>query len=490
MLFQPTNIIPDMRSGIGFGVIDASDKMQVSWQVNGDYPVMTAFRIILYSNNAASTQLYDTGRLTTGCPFNGRTATGEVDFFSYNIAGTTLSSAGITNGNEYKFTITQYYMDNGAETSIVQSSASVFITRAEPSFSLVTPSVTSAEYTFSWNYSQAQGDTIEWLRYQIRVTVGGDDVTIYDSGNIYGTSVYQCTYSGFLAGTTYAIRAFGATSSGVPIETQWTTFVPSYSGDPPSGHINATCTTGYDSVFVDWSTATTVDTQDAWALYRKQSDQLTLQKIGEFPISQRSLYDFGAGSGQGPYSYYLFPAKSGDSSANPPTNTAYLSTALISEEVTPTRYYWALLETEENDDGIYRVLKEFDFKLNLSSGSITNNNDPNVMKNFTAMPTVQLSPSNYKSGSLSALVGKTSGGYYVQDTLALREAVMDLSTTQHILFLKSSKGDVMTISINGPITADITNTTKGQPQIVTVPWVEIDDTPVSLVAYPGDALFD
>ena len=78
----------------------------------------------------------------------------------------------------------------------------------------------------------------------------------------------------------------------------------------------------------------------------------------------------------------------------------------------------------------------------------------------------------------------------MQDTLALREAVMDLSTTQHILFLKSSKGDVMTISINGPITADITNTTKGQPQIVTVPWVEIDDTPVSLVAYPGDALFD
>ena len=109
MLFQPTNIIPDMRTGIGFGVIDASDKMQVSWQVNGDFPRMTGFVINIYSNDVASTNLLrvpSSGIGRTGCPFDGRDANGNVDFFTYNISGTTLSNAGITNGNEYKYSNT------------------------------------------------------------------------------------------------------------------------------------------------------------------------------------------------------------------------------------------------------------------------------------------------------------------------------------------------------------------------------------------------
>ena len=493
MLFQPTNIIPDVRTGIGLGVVDASDKMQVSWQVNGDFPRMTGFVINIYANDAASTlklRVPSSGIGRTNCPFDGRNANGEVNFFSYAIGGTALSGAGITNGNEYKFTITQYYMDNGVETSIVQSSASVFITRAAPSFTVVTPSVTSAEYTFSWSFSQAQGDTVEWLRYQIRLMSGGDAAIIYDSGSIYGTAVYQCTYSGFLDGETYAVRAIGQTSSGVPIETQWTSFITSYSGSSITGTVTAKCVAGFDAVLIEWADASTGGTQDAWVLYRKQSNNLALLKIGEFPVAQRSVYDFGAASGQGPYSYILFQAKSGDSTANPPTQTQYLSKPLTSNEVTPKRHYWSLLEATENGDSAYRVINEFDFKNNLDSGSFTNNNEPNVMQNFTAMPTVQLSPSNYKSGSLTALLGKTSGGSYVQDTLTLREKLMALSTTQNVLFLKSSKGDVMTIAINGAISAQITDTSKDQPQSVTVPWVEIDDTPVSLIAYPGDALFN
>lgn len=493
MLFQPTNIIPDVRTGIGLGVIDASDQMQVSWQVNGDYPRMTGFVINIYTNDAASTlklRVPSSGIGRTNCPFDGRNENGEVDFFTYSIGGTALSNAGITNGNEYKFTITQYYMSNGVETSIVQSSASVFITRAAPSFSMTAPSVSSAEYTFVWNFSQAQGDTIEWLRYQIRIMSGANAAIIYDSGSIYGTAVYQCTYSGFLNNKTYAVRAVGQTSSGVPIETQWTSFITSYSGSSITGTVTAKCAVGYDAVLIEWQDVPTGNNQDIWVVYRQQENQLVLQKIGEFSVAQRAVYDFGAGSGQGPYSYLLFQAIAGDATATPPTQTRYISQAIVSDAVTPKRYYWTLLETEENDTGVYRVVHEFNFKNNLDSGSFTNNNDPNVMKNFTAMPTVQLSPSNYKSGSLTALLGKTDAGYYAQDTLALRTAVMALSTTQNTLFLKSSKGDVMTISINGAISVQITDTQKDQPQVVTVPWVEIDDTPASLIAYPSDELFN
>ena len=483
MLFQPTNIIPDVRTGIGFGVIDVTQSMQISWQVNGDYPEMTAFKIDIYLNDAASTPKYTTGKLTAGCPFYGRDAKGDIEFFSYTISYISLYNAGITNGNEYKYTITQYYTDNGVEQSITQSSASVFITRATPTFSMTTPTVTSAEYTFLWSFSQAQGDTIEWIRYQIQVVSGGDSEIIYDSGSIYGAAVYECTYSGFIVGQAYAIRALGQTSSGVQIETSWTQFTPNYSGSTPTGNVVAACAVGYDAIQVSWGTVSTGTGQTEWVLFRKQAGKLALQKVGEFPTGITTVYDFGAASGQGPYSYYLFQAKD----TNP---TQYLSTAVISNEVTPIRYYWALLDCEENQDGVYRVVQEFDFKNNLDSGSVSNNNSPNVLQNFTPFPTVQLSPANYKSGTLNALLGKTNMGEYGQDTLALREALMALSTTRDPLFLKSSKGDVMMVVINGAISTTISDKAVGQPQSVTVPWIEIDDTPVSIVAYPGDELFN
>ena len=134
-------------------------------------------------------------------------------------------------------------------------------------------------------------------------------------------------------------------------------------------------------------------------------------------------------------------------------------------------------------------MKEYDFRNNLSSGSVSNNNTPNVLQNFTAMPTVQPTPQNYKSGTLTALLGKANNGEYSGDTLALREALMQLSTTQDTLFLKSGKGDVLTVHINGPISAELMDMVVGQPQSVTVPWIELDDTPANLIAYSGDPVF-
>lgn len=489
MLFQPTNIVPDLRTGIGLGVFDVNDGMQVSWQVNGDYPKMTAFAIAIYPNDTGSSYLYRTGKLYAGCPFYGRDSNGEVQFFSYTIAPSTLTEHGINNGNEYKMLIRQYYLTNGesgTETDVLTSSAPVFLTRDKPSFTMTTPNVVSAEYTFQWTYSQAQGDTIEWIRYQIQIVGGGNSEIIYDSGSIYGAAVYACTYSGFISGQTYAVRAYGQTSSGVSISTEWEQFTASYGEDDDddddemSGEIAAGCTSGYNAITVSWLISDNIPAgATTWVLYRQQSGKLAMQKVAETPISTTTVYDFGAASDQGPYTYYLFAANA----------TTYLSKALISNEVTHTRYYWSLLRCEENQDGVFRAIAEYDFKLNLDSGSFSNNNSPNVMQNFTAMPTVQLSPSNYKSGTLSALIGKAAMGKYTGDTLELREAIMALSITQDALFLKSSKGDIMMVEINGAITATIADTVQGKPQTVQVPWVEIDDTPVSIIAYDNDPIF-
>lgn len=499
MLFQPTNIVPDMRSGIGLGVVDVTNGLQVSWQVNGDYPRMTAFTITIYLNNAASTQKYSTGAtpLRTGCPFFGRDSNGEINFFSYTIPPAALSSAGITNGNEYKLLIRQYYNetgDSGAELNVLQSSASVFVTRRAPVFDLYPyfPLVNSVEYTFKYRFFQTEGDTLDWIRYQI-----GDDRSIrtilYDSGNIYSPGELSCTYSGLFANQYYAIRATGQTSSGMSVSSEWESFLVRYSGTSLTGNITATCKddNGYlveGGVRVRWDNVSLPAGSDALSLYRARYDSdinsTALTKVADYVHAGRtsgSIIDYGVASGQGPYTYYLFARIPGDPTASPPTETTY-TTAIVSNEVNPTFYYWALIPGTLQSDETYLTnpTRIFLFQNNLDSGSISNNNSPNVLTNFTAFPTVQLSPSNYKSGTLVALVGEAYRGEYINDTLSLRERILGLSTTQDTLFLKSPKGDIMTIAINGPITFSISDTTKGQPQNISVPWIEIDDSPVSI----------
>ena len=120
-LYQPTNIIP---SSFTQGTVDVNDNMEISWQVNGN-SAMTAFQIDFYLNDAASTFVYSTGKIRTdefgypnaeeqekhGLPFYGTDRFGRPQFFPYN-AGITWEDKGFTNGNEYKYKITQWYKDN------------------------------------------------------------------------------------------------------------------------------------------------------------------------------------------------------------------------------------------------------------------------------------------------------------------------------------------------------------------------------------------
>lgn len=116
-LYQPTNIIP---SSYTKGTVDAvNDKMEISWQVNGN-SAMTAFQIDFYLNDANSTYVTSTGRLTDNCPFYGTDRFGRPQFFTWNAKGQTWeewSKYQLTNGNEYKYKITQWYK---GENSVVK----------------------------------------------------------------------------------------------------------------------------------------------------------------------------------------------------------------------------------------------------------------------------------------------------------------------------------------------------------------------------------
>ena len=466
MLFQPTNIIPDLKSGIGLGVIDATSAMKVSWQVNGDYPVMTGMEISIYLNDEDSTQMYTTGHVTFGTPFYGTNALGEPQYYSYTISADDLEDAGIENGDEYKLIITQYFMDGEMGASVTQSSASVFITRAAPSFALsaVPATITSSAYTFSVNYSQEQGDTLDWIRYQI-AQASDTDNPIYDSGNIYGAAIFTSTYSGFRSGYNYSFRATGQTSSGVLLNTGWTTFTVSYAVSPTMGDVVVETEKDVNGVVIDWSNLSTVSGQTGWTILREQDGSGVVVKVATVATTVRRIVDYGAASGQGPYDYLIIANNSAGQ---------FVGTPVRSGGVNPVFYRWTLLNCAENTDGTYSVMEQYHFRFNMESGAVSNNNSPNVMQNFTANPTVQPAPQNYRTGTLRALIGNVVSGRY-SDDLSTRKALMALSTAENPMFLKSSKGDVMRVRLNGNVTAAITEKTQSLAQTVSLPWIALDD---------------
>lgn len=252
MIFQPTNINPDIKGGLGYGTRDLTQGLTVAWIVNGNTPLQ-AFMIGIYSNDAASTQLYTTGKLTDDCPFYPTNYAGEQQAMSYTIDAATLAGASIVNGSEYKLLIRQWY-GAGNDDYVDQSSASVFVGKADPTLTIdaIPAPLIARSYTFTATYAQAQGDALNWVRWQI---ASADDQSnpFYDTGNIYGTAQLQVSYDGFFTGNTYSIQCSAQTVSGVDVTTGWVDFDVDYPQTAIEGAASAVCVKGKNAVKVSFS---------------------------------------------------------------------------------------------------------------------------------------------------------------------------------------------------------------------------------------------
>ena len=246
-LYQPTNIFPSSFAGVGGGVIDVTQPLTVSWQVNGS-SALTYYQIQIYENTTASNLVYNSGQTAVNPPFFGVTSTGEVQYFTVPIQPTALS--GLSNGfsSGYKMVITQWW--NGG--NIQQTSPSFFITRLSPTLSITpTPgTVTGRSATFTADYTQAQGDTLDWFRWML-ATVDDLDNPIEDSGNIFGTEDIQVTYDGLFTNTQYAVRCMIQTESGQQADTGWKPFNVTYTVSDLDGYVTA-CNSPLEGIVVQW----------------------------------------------------------------------------------------------------------------------------------------------------------------------------------------------------------------------------------------------
>ena len=225
-------------------------------------------------------------------------------------------------------------------------------------------------------------------------------------------------------------------------------------------------------------------TLTGFAIYRYHEGEDTLELVAQTPASQRSLWDCKALS-QETYRYYIFGLMQTEDGKEP-----VAANALVSKAVTPVFWDWTVLRCTKDAGGAYHPAEIFRFSLNVSSGEIGNNNSPGILDNFSRYPTVQSSPSNYCSGTLSAAIGHVLASGEYKDTNAVRNAVYALSTTQDTLFLKNRRGDLWQIRAGGAISMSTMDGSCQQVQTVTLPWVEIGSVDgARILIAPDDALF-
>lgn len=280
-LFQPTSISPSTIGGeIGNGVVDLNYGLDISWQVNGNSP-MIGYKIDIYQNNSASTSVYSTGEIALDSPFYGVDYKGDIQLFAVTIDSSTVSTAGMSNGNEYKMLITQYWGDTQAPSSVVQASASVFIGRDTPSISIDTIDnpVASNAYTFTATYSQAQGDALTWVRWQLAESNNTAN-PFYDTHNIYGTAQLRLDYDGFFPGTIYVVRCIVQTESGIEIATGWQRFLVQYPVTQTTGFVNAKCVKSKSAVLASFEGLHHVPASTS-GTYSIDNGQLILQAGGQ-----------------------------------------------------------------------------------------------------------------------------------------------------------------------------------------------------------------
>lgn len=266
MLNQPVNVIPSSLSGAGYGVIDATVPLPVSWQVSGDTP-MVAYRIVIQQNDTASTQKFSTGKVTLSTPFYGVDSNGNVQMFVASaIRASQLSDAGIVNGyaNGYKIVITQWWGGSTPAESITQTSPSCFITRSAPTLTInLSDYTTSNPYaqkniSIGATFSQAEGDTVKTIRWHLyEGQAQTQNNLLLDTGDIE-TQLLQLDYDGLFPETYYTVVADVETSSGVTVSANKTFYV-NYTVGENAGAITVCKPVGSNYVDVSWSERSTID---------------------------------------------------------------------------------------------------------------------------------------------------------------------------------------------------------------------------------------
>lgn len=254
MLFQPSNITPSTLAGFNSQTVLTNDYITVSWQVNGNSAMTQysiGFRRVSDDGSISSTDTYRITR-TPNLPEYATSENGEPNIYTHseNITWGSRLTAGT-----YALSITQYWAENGATKSVEQYSPTIFYVRAKPT---VTSNIfINNDFSIDgrYTYSQAQGDTVEWVRWVLYKAIRRGEAIyipveiVYDSGILYSQNPEMNNIFTANVDETYGLQVTVCTNKGIIATSEWSygTFPTPYAEAQVSGVVGK-CEKNYYSI--------------------------------------------------------------------------------------------------------------------------------------------------------------------------------------------------------------------------------------------------
>lgn len=230
---------------------------------------------------------------------------------------------------------------------------------------------------------------------------------------------------------------------------------------------------------------------NGFRIYREEVGTNVLVPIYTAGATETQLKDYGVVSGKA-YTYYLYVYDN--------TNAFMQQKPLGYDVPFNLNKYTLIVADYDSASDTYHAIKEYIFRENASVGSISNNNTPTLSENFTGFPTRTKSVQNYKSGTLSSLIGTiykhtdgdeesgaNSGTFAYHDSVELEQELYDLSVSDYTLFLRDPKGHLFMVRTQSPIVQEVDYARVPMPISISLPWVETGDaSDVSIIQAPTD----
>lgn len=212
------------------------------------------------------------------------------------------------------------------------------------------------------------------------------------------------------------------------------------------------------------------------AIYRQDKDSNNLEIVYRIPTAVTQLKDYTLRSKER-CKYVIFYSDS----------TEY-STPIESTETCRNFTAYTLIEAKQDEEypTAFHVVKVWRFGNNINAGSITNNNAPTFLNNFTKYPLRQINTQAPISGTLSALLSNVRDGEYA-DTVEQMQRLFDISLSNNHFFLKDMKGNLYEVAPSGAIQQTINTKSAVQQVTVSIPYKEVGDaSDVSIIQLPTD----
>lgn len=314
------------------------------------------------------------------------------------------------------------------------------------------------------------------------------ETTLYPLANLYprdNTSYVMSQWTTALSypqGTVSSVRLIGAQEADwlwIVSESMDSTEIGAILNDAEYEPAWGDAQTVFLAGFEDGLNAGNLNTT-GYVLYRRNLTTGEYGLIGTFGINELSMIDYSACNNHG-YVYQLWYTDA----------DTFTTTPIESTDITPCTWNYTILGCSQDENGIYHVQKIYPFSANVSSGTISNNNEPKIQRNFTAYPAWQPDTSMYQSGKLKALIGTVSGlNQYTGDTVEYANELRGLSLTSMTLFLKDRRGSILMVRPNGPITMETKDEWYNQAVSIEFPWVEVGDASgASIIMSAADGLW-